>query len=555
MLLKSINHVEGYKDLPDGFFAEFDEDTTYIVGANFKGKTTVGSLFSWCLTGTSLYGNEKEQVSNDRLNRNHVLVDMTFIDNYGIEHRLIREKGKKINLILDGKEIKQEMLAPYYQDKDIFLSAHNPYYFASLEPKVQKALIQKIIPDVSPTDAFALLTEEEQKIIGGEIEIIGSYIDKRNEAISELKKEYDENTGKLQAYERIVLQPIAEKKTFDKEKELEELTDKYAIISANIGESNINDLQRSIVRLDEKLKEIIEDKLNNLRREYSKEKLKLTEINNKKAICSTCGQEIKNEERKEYLKKFYQNELTKFQEKADKLKEEANYYIEEKQKKQKLLEQLKTADTQRMQEDMKTIKEKISQLQEEQNTILLYNNEIKVKEEQIKKAKEDLELTKKAQLEITKELELNDKQKKIANKLRRLIIEEQKEKINQYLDKVDLQFCRENKSNDNITECCDIHYEGREYKKLSKSQQARACLEIANLFNHLSGMKVPIFLDDAESITNIPHIENTQMFISLVMKYNPLEILYDYSEVLERKKKSIEREYEEKDEFVLSEAA
>ena len=68
-------------------------------------------------------------------------------------------------------------------------------------------------------------------------------------------------------------------------------------------------------------------------------------------------------------------------------------------------------------------------------------------------------------------------------------------------------------------------------------------------------MKVPIFLDDAESITNIPHIENTQMFISLVMKYNPLEILYDYSEVLERKKKSIEREYEEKDEFVLSEAA
>lgn len=157
MLIKSINYVEGYKDLPDGFCAEFDEDTNYIVGANFKGKTTVGSLFSWCLTGTSLYGNEKEQVVNDRKNKEHVLVDMTFIDNYGIEHRLIRDKGKKINLILDGKEIKQEMLAQYYQDKDIFLSAHNPYYFASLEPKVQKALIQKIIPAISPTEAFKLL--------------------------------------------------------------------------------------------------------------------------------------------------------------------------------------------------------------------------------------------------------------------------------------------------------------------------------------------------------------------------------------------------------------
>ncbi len=555
MLIKSINYVEGYKDLPDGFCAEFDEDTNYIVGANFKGKTTVGSLFSWCLTGTSLYGNEKEQVVNDRKNKEHVLVDMTFIDNYGIEHRLIRDKGKKINLILDGKEIKQEMLAQYYQDKDIFLSAHNPYYFASLEPKVQKALIQKIIPAISPTEAFKLLTEEEQKIIGGEIEIIGSYIDKRNEAITELKKEYDENTGKIQAYERIVLQTVEEKKTFDKEKELEELKEKYNILSSNLGNSNLSDLQKSIDRLDQKLKEIIEEDLESLRKEYSKEKSKLTEIHNKKAICTTCGQEIKNEERKEYLKTFYQKELAKLQEKANKLKEEASYYIEEKKKKQTLLEQLKTADAQKMQEAMEEIKEKISQLQEEQNAILLYNNGVKVKEEQITKAKQDLELSKKVQLEITKELELNDKQKKIANKLRRLIIEKQKEKINQYLDKVDLQFCRENKTNDNITECCDIYYEGREFKKLSKSQQAKACLEIANLFNHLSGMKVPVFLDDAESITNIPHIENTQMLISLVMKYNPLEIIYDYSEVLERKKKSIEKEYKEKDEFILLKAA
>ena len=178
MFIKSINNVKGYKDLPDGFNAIFDEDTTYIIGANFRGKTTVGSLFSWCLTGTSLYGNEKEQVVNDKLSNSNVTVDITFIDNFGIEHRLIRDKGKKINLILDGKEIKQEMLAQYYQDKDIFLAAHNPYYFASLEPKQQKALIQKIIPAVSPTEAFKLLTEEEQKIIGGEIEIIGSYIDK-----------------------------------------------------------------------------------------------------------------------------------------------------------------------------------------------------------------------------------------------------------------------------------------------------------------------------------------------------------------------------------------
>ena len=134
MYIKSINNVVGYKDLPDGFNIEFNENKTYIVGANFQRKTTVGSLFNWCLTGTSLNGKEKEQVANDTKRVSNVIVDITFVDNFGIEHRLIRDKGKEIHLTLDGKEIKQENLAQFYKNKDIFLVAHNPYYFWTLEP-------------------------------------------------------------------------------------------------------------------------------------------------------------------------------------------------------------------------------------------------------------------------------------------------------------------------------------------------------------------------------------------------------------------------------------
>ena len=149
----------------------------------------------------------------------------------------------------------------------------------------------------------------------------------------------------------------------------------------------------------------------------------------------------------------------------------------------------------------------------------------------------------------------NQKQKEIANKLKRLVIEKQKEIIDNFLNKVDIQFSKINKSNDKISECCEIYYEGREYKKLSKSQQARACLEISNLFNNLSGIKAPVFFDDGESTTDIQEMINTQMVISLVIKYNPLEILYDYSDVLDRKKKSIEREVEENSSFVVQQAA
>ena len=153
-------------------------------------------------------------------------------------------------------------------------------------------------------------------------------------------------------------------------------------------------------------------------------------------------------------------------------------------------------------------------------------------------------------------LEKNKHQRKVANKLKVLVIEKQSEKIKRYLNKVDIQFSKINKSTGEIVECCEIKYEGRDYKKLSKSQQARACLEISNVFNNLSGIKAPIFFDDAESTTDIEYMKDTQIIVSIVIKYNLLEILYNYNDVLNRKKKSVEREMEESsDYFAFHQAA
>ena len=555
MYIKRINNVVGYKDLPDGFNADFSEDITYIIGANFQRKTTVGSLFNWCLTGTSLYGNEKEQVSNDKMKVSNVIVDITFVDNYGIEHRIIRDKGKQMNLILDGKEIKQEMLAQYYQDKDIFLVSHNPYYFASLEPKEQKELIRRIIPAISPEDSFELLSKDEQNIIGEPIEHLGSYTDKRNEEINELQKEYDTDLGKLEAYKNIALGKVGDIEPFEKEEELKELQERYETISMNFGNSNLEDIQHSIKRINERLEEIVKDKLSDITANYNRENKKLKDVDKEDSVCPTCRQLIKDDEVKGHLKKFYQKELDKLQEKVNKLKEDAKQLVYERKEKQELFEKLNTLDIQKLQEEKEKLKAKIDILQEEKNNILLHNREVQVKQEQIKDAKNKIELLQKVKQEILDALEMAKKQKEVANKLKRLVIEEQRQQINKFLNKVDIQFCRENKTNDKITECCDVYYEGREYKKLSKSQQARACLEISNLFNNLSGIKAPIFLDDAESITDIQEMVNTQMVISLVIKYNPLEILYDYLDVLDRKQKSIEREFQERSGFVVQQTA
>lgn len=555
MYIKRINNVVGYKDLPDGFNADFSENMNYIVGANFQRKTTTGSLFNWCLTGTSLYGNEREQVANDKTKTSNVIVDITFIDNYGIEHRLIRDKGKQMNLTLDGKEVEQEMLAGFYKDKDIFLVSHNPYYFASLEPKEQKDLLRKIVPAISPEESFELLTKEEQDVIENPIEYLSSYTDKRNEEINGLQKEYDRNSGMLQTYRTIALNQVGEISEFEKEEMLQELQKRYDVLSMDLGNSSLEDLQRSINKINERLEEIFKDKLVDITENYNKENNKLKDVDKEQSICPSCKQEIKDSEAKEYLKKFYQKQLDKWQEKANKLKEDATQLANERKSKQEIFEKLNTSDMQKLTQEKDEIKLQIDILQQEKNDILLQNRETQVKQEQIKDAKNNIELLEKTQQEILYSIEKNKKQKEVANKLKRLVIEKQKEIIDKFLNKVDIQFSKINKSNDKVSECCDIYYEGREYKKLSKSQQARACLEISNLFNNLSGIKAPVFFDDGESTTDIQEMINTQMVISIVIKYNPLEILYDYSDVLDRKKKSIEREVEENSSFVVQQAA
>lgn len=546
MYIKSINNVIGYKDLPDGFYAEFDENKTYIVGANFQRKTTVGSLFNWCMTGTSLNGKEKEPVANDTKRINNVIVDITFVDNYGIEHRLIRDKGKETHLTLDGKEIEQGNLAQFYKSKDVFLVAHNPYYFWTLEPKEQKDLIRTILPNIEPAEAFELLTQYEKNIIKEPIDNLSSYTDKRNQEIDRLEKEFNKNTGTIETLKRIALEQEGNLLEFNKDEELKELQRKFEEISMNFDNSNLEDLTRSIESINRRLQEIFTQDLSKISDQYTRENNKLKEVDKEKPICPSCRQEIKDNEAKEHLKKFIQKEMDKLQEKANVLKERAKELTNSKKEKQQLFDKLNTSDMKSLQIEKDNLKQKIDELQKEKNDILFHNQEVKIKMKSVQDAKAALNICEKAQEEILQELELNKEQRKIANKLKILVIEKQKEKIKKYLNKVNIEFSKVVKTTGEITKCCNIQYEGRDYKKLSKSQQARACLEISNVFNNISGIKAPIFFDDAESTTDIQEIPGTQLIISLVIKYNKLEILYDYDDVLDRRKKSIKREIEEK---------
>ncbi|MBP3254933.1 MAG: hypothetical protein J6M60_00365 [Clostridia bacterium] len=458
---------------------------------------------------------------------------------------MVREKGREIILTLDGKEIKQENLINFYKDKDIFLVSHNPYYFWTLEPKKQKDLVRSILPNIDKEDAYNLLQDEDKKILEQPIENISSFILKKNESIYELEKEQEQNIGKIEAIKNILIQDSGDILIFDKEDKLQKLEQRYEDILSNFDNANLVDLKSKIEMINKKLEKILTDDLSAISEQYSRESKKLETIDSNKPICHTCRQEIKDSSVKEHLKKTYINEMNRLQQKANSLKEDAKRLNSEKKEKQEIYNKLNTSDMKTLKQEMDLIKNNIDNFLKEKNEITLHNQEVKIKQKNIKDAKDTLNSYIKVQEEIKKELEKNRKQKDIANKLKILVIEAQKERISKYLNNVDIEFSKVSKTTGEITECFEIKYEGRDYKNLSKSQQARACLEISNVFNNISKINVPIFFDDAESTTDILDIPQTQLIISLVIKYNPLEILDNYEDVLDRKEKSIKKEIEE----------
>lgn len=553
MYLKSINNVMGYKDLPEGFNCNFDENTTYIIGDNFQRKTTVGSLFSWCLTGCSLFGNDKEQVQNDRSNNTNVVVDINFIDNEGIEHNLIRKKSRETTIILDDNIVKQEVLQKFYFDKKIFLVAHNPYYFGSLKPVEQRKILRDVLPNITNNEAFSLLTQEEQKILEKPRVDLNGFTTDKNSEIKELEKEFSFNEGQIQILSNIVLKEDKTRKEFDKENELKLLKSEYERIIENYSDFDLINIKSSIKSIERRLKEIVEQfKEQNER--YIKEESKLEQLNSERSICPTCKEEIKKVEIKEHLINYQNKILEQIEQKTEELKNEAKELTELKNNKKNLLNELNTEEMEEYAERKKYLKDKIDSLEKEKEEILIFNKEVDMQELQTKEAKNKIIAFRKAQDEIIEEINLSKQQIKVANKLKILIIEEQMKKVKNYLDKASIKFDEIDKKTGEIKECYIVQYEGRDYNKLSKSGQIRACLEISNLINKLSNLNVPIFLDDAESTSDIKELD-TQMIISIVVKHNKLEILSDYCDVLERKRMSIDKDINMNSNYILKQAA
>lgn len=442
MIIKSIDDTRGYKGLPDGTKVVFNEKITYIIGDNYKTKSTILSVPLWVMTGYSLNEGNQEDVSDDnRPNLRNVTAQITIIDNDGEEHSIFRSKGKSNYVLLDGIRTTREALSKFYKDIQFFLCAYNPYRFRSMKKDEQKELLLRLLPNIEKEEIFGLLTEEEQEILAEPILDAKEYNKEKRAKIKEIEFEIKRNEGIKESNLLTALKVEEKEKTFDKEMELLDLEAQYEnLLKGGIGAFNLEDIKRKIKLLEEKLSKILKEDLVNAKEKKKKIEEKINNVSSVNSECPVCKQKIVNEALRKALERQYNKELETLDASIEKLKQEAKDYLAEMNSKKALFNKLNTSENKEKLENITTLKEKIENLKEEKLEIELYNQKVEAKRKEIRNAKLQIEKVEDAIKTLSHTKELYEKQIVVAKKFRKLKIERQVKLIRNLLDKVTIDF-------------------------------------------------------------------------------------------------------------------
>ena len=442
MIIKSIDDTRGYKGLPDGTKVVFNEKITYIIGDNYKTKSTILSVPLWVMTGYSLNEGNQEDVSDDnRPNLRNVTAQITIIDNDGEEHSIFRSKGKSNYVLLDGIRTTREALSKFYKDIQFFLCAYNPYRFRSMKKDEQKELLLRLLPNIEKEEIFGLLTEEEQEILAEPILDAKEYNKEKRAKIKEIEFEIKRNEGIKESNLLTALKVEEKEKTFDKEMELLDLEAQYEnLLKGGIGAFNLEDIKRKIKLLEEKLSKILKEDLVNAKEKKNKIQEKINNVSSVNSECPVCKQKIVNEALRKVLERQYNKELETLETSIEKLKQEAKGYLAEMNSKKALFNKLNTSENKEKLENITTLKEKIESLKEEKLEIELYNQKVEAKRKEIRNAKLQIEKVEDAIKTLTQTKELYENQIVVAKKFRKLKIERQVKRVQNLLDKVTIDF-------------------------------------------------------------------------------------------------------------------
>lgn len=537
-----VTHIKtnGFRKFKDTFETKL-YDITNITGGNAKGKTNILYAIIWAFLGSNITGDDKVWLGNK--NSDNCKVELKFIDNNGRKHNLIRFRhkynNKKNYILLDDKEVENKDLVSFFNDKKLFLSIISPTYFINKKTTEQKELIDKYLPEVDMKYVYDKLDDTDKKYLEGVPTNITDYIKDLNSDI----KMYDNNIknlrGKIEYARTYADQEIEAKQVFERQEELdltEQELEHLLKEQSNPGQTN----QKHIVNHLEKELENTEQEIKDLEIEMMTGKKTYLAIKAEEmCYCPMCNQAIQDESKSRTIANM-NKELTDLFNKKNKLEKDASDL-----KSRIMVEKCKLHTFDNISLNIKDIKQEIEKakkiindLKLEQVAIEQHNAKVESAIKNKNGAKSDIEVFEKQIDEYKTAKENTDTAKKIAQKLFINYIEEKMKYAKNYLKNVDIRYYTVLKESGELKDDFIITYKGNEFKNLSKSETLATSVELRNMFNEISGSKIPLFIDDTESCADFDFIQtvsqNNQVIISKVEKAQELQITnYEQNELLQ----------------------
>ena len=365
------------------------------------------------------------------------------------------------------------------------------------------------------------LDKEEKSILEGCPKNVTKYIQELNDD----KKMYEDKIknlqGKIAYAENFINEKLDTLKTFDKQEELSLAQQELSFLKTDQKAEARNKQLKIVENLNNQIN-LYQNQIETLTTNMINGKKTYLSIKNEPiSYCPMCKQQLSDKGRlntiqnmKTDLENDYSNKI-KLETELQEIKK--NLAVEKCK-----LYALGNDNADKQKTRITEVKNQIEVLEKEKSEIDQYNTSINVKRENIQKAKADIQIFNKNIDELYSSLDSNKKAKDVAQKLLINYIEAKMQHATKHLKNVGIKYYTILKDSGEIKQDFIITYKGNEFKNLSRSETIATSLEISNMLNKISGVNLPLFVDDSESCADYNFIEDfsndTQILIAKVEK-------------------------------------
>lgn len=449
----------------------------------------------------------------------YTLLSMEELELIYNEHKLQSITGKEFTE-LSNQEIKDAICGNIKTLKDT-------KYYQMLTIKEKENFINLHMPNIFMDIAYSHLSTEEQDVLEGVPRDIPTYISELNQNIKVSEQAITSLNGKIEYAQNIVNEKLSTYSKFEKDVELSLARQELAFLNTNQDIINkekqkqiVDSLEQDILNKETEIEEL-KKRMKDGKREY------LSIKNGTVCDCPTCGQHIQDSSKIKTIENMRQSLTADFERKnlLDTQKKDLSSKLMVERCKYHVLEGETTIEKSKQ---ITVIEDKIKKLENEQLEIEKFNNEIRLKETNIKNAKSDIQKFSNEILSHNQLIDNAKEAKQIVQKLYISYIEEKMKLAKQYLKDVNIKFYSVLKTTGEIKDDFVITYKGSPLADLSRSETIATAIEFANMFNKISRVNLPLFIDDYESCADYNFIEeyskDTQVIVSQVAKGHYLKI-------------------------------